>query len=53
MSTDSPFSLSNTMKKNSLDYLYHQGSEAEVMEFKRLQHDFVPQFESVFPQHDV
>jgi hypothetical protein len=51
MGTESPFSLSQALKKNSLDYLYHQGSEAEVMEFKRLQHDFVPQFEAVFPHH--
>jgi hypothetical protein len=53
MGSYSPFSVVNSMKKNSLDYLYHQGSEAEVMEFKRLQHDFVPQFEAVFPHHNA
>jgi hypothetical protein len=53
MGTFSPISVLNTIKKNSLDYLYHQGSEAEVMEFKRLQHDFVPQFEAVFPHHNA
>ncbi len=45
------FSQADSMKKNALDYLYHEGPEDEVMEFKRLQHEFVAQFEAVFPHH--
>ena len=51
MVTETPITPVNTVKRNALDFLYHEGTEEEVMEFKRLQHDFVPQYESVFPHH--
>jgi PGM1 C-terminal domain len=49
MAETSSSTVVNTMKRNSPDFLYHPGSEEELMEFKRLQQNFVPQFESVFP----
>ena len=53
MRSEAGFLPGETLKCNVADDLYERGSEAEVMAFKRLQREFAPQFEAVFPQHNA